>query len=492
MGAIQPSEAQLFEPGMGAIHPAEARAYHFGTGVVQRTPAQLVGSCDALSILEGSVPIEECCTGNCQNTGLANVGVEERTGRPWWFWVTLGLGVGGALYMIRKSGIFKNPKEVTDSEAAQQAAALAVQAGIPTILWGPPGIGKSSWLEALGDAMNAEVFTVIGSTKDPADIGGIMTLEGKTIAPSWAQKIRKRSDQKKRSVLFLDEFTSMSPLVHAALLRVVREKIAGELRFDPTDRYVAVVAAANAPEEGAGSMELPPPAANRLIHIKWVPPSVVEWGVGLLTEWPKPQLPALPRNWRQTREAKSAEEDVAAFVGYQQRYMLELPATSSARGEAWPSPRSWDMTAEALGAARVVNAPPQVVFKLVSGAIGMLPAKKFFDWLNDRDKPEPRDILAAPKSYEVQRGRPDILYADSIAVVDAVKSQPSRGAWERAWDFLEYARAKSDRPEVLALAADRLMSLTKDKRFMAAIKGAKMPEQDILDEYQVEGVRVFG
>jgi MoxR-like ATPase len=483
MGAIQPSEAQLFD-GMGAIQPSGAKVYRFGPGIVQRTRSQLVGSCDP--------SIEECCVG-CQNSALSNVGVEERTGHSWLFWVGIGLGVGGALYLLTKSGIFENPRDVTDSEAAQQAAALAVQAGLPTILWGPPGIGKSSWLEALGEAMNAEVFTVIGSTKDPADIGGIMNLEGRTIPPMWAQKIRKRSDQRKRSVLFLDEFTSMSPLVHAALLRVVREKIAGELNFDPTDRYVSVVAAANAPEEGAGSMELPPPAANRLIHIKWVPPSVVEWGVGLLSsEWPKPQLPALPRDWKRTREAVSAEEDVAAFVAYQQRYMLELPATSAARGEAWPSPRSWEMAADALGAARVVNAPPQVIFKLVSGAVGMLPAKKFFDWLNDRDAVDGRDILAAPKKYEVQLGRPDVLYAAANAVVNEVKKSPSRDAWERAWEFMEHARAKSDRPEVLALAADRLMALTKDKRFVAAIKDAEIPEDEMLDEYRVEGVRVFG
>jgi MoxR-like ATPase len=482
LGVIQPSEAHLFS-GMGTIQPSEAQLFR-GMGAIQPSEAHLFG-CDP--------SIDECCLGNCQNPALGNVSTPAP--RPWYFYVGVGLGIAGALYMVRKSGILKkNPEDMTDSEAAQMAAAIAVQARVPTILWGPPGIGKTSWLQALGNAMDAEVFTIIGSTKDPADIGGIMTLKGRTIAPMWAQEIAKRSKQKKRSLLFLDEFTSMSPLVHAALLRVVYEKVAGDLAFDPTGKYVSVVAAANRPEEGAGAMPLPPPAANRLIHINWVAPSVIEWGVGLLTEWPMPKLPALPSNWARTPQAAAAKNDVAAFVAYQQQYMLEVPADA---GGAWPSPRSWDNTAKVLGAARVVDAPDRVQFRLVSGAVGAVVAKKFFDWLNAnaRDMPKIERILQYPESYDIAPGRPDKLYDVGRAALGMVRKDPTPENYEAAWRFLIETHNRvlkaRQRPEPLSFAADQLLEMLDDPKYKAKLKDAEVPDEKTLSRFLVEGVQVF-
>jgi len=222
MGLFNLNRAQMYSEGLGQIRSSEAQIFDPGMGVIQPSGAEIFSN------------IEDCGCG-CQNPGLSNVpqaGQENGQERPWWFWLAVGAGVGGFLYLAKR-GMSRNPEDPSDVEASQQAAAIAVQAGLPTILWGEPGIGKTSWLEALGRVMDAKVFTVIGSTKDPADIGGMMDREGRLIAPRWAQEIAERSINGERSVLFLDEFSSMSPLVHAAMLRVVNEKVAGDLNFDP-------------------------------------------------------------------------------------------------------------------------------------------------------------------------------------------------------------------------------------------------------------------
>lgn len=431
LGTIQPSGAQLYPGGMGQIVPSEARVF-------------------------GEEPscIDTCGCG-CQNRSLGSV---QWMDRPWWHWLALGAGIGGLIYMAKKSGLIGNPEDLTDAQAVQQAAALAVQANIPVILWGAPGIGKTSWLEALGEAMGAEVFTVIGSTKDPADIGGIMDLKGRLIPPIWAAEIRDRSKEKKKSVLFLDEFSSMTPLVQAALLRVVRDKVAGETHFDPTGKYVHVVCAANRPEEGAGSIDLPPPAANRLIHFNWPTPSPLEWAQGIITgKWSVPKLEILPDGWRRSGPVRGAKEDIAAFVQAREEFLLSMPKTEKAAGEAWASPRSWEMAADALGAARFVGAPRDVQYELVKGSVGENIAGEFFNYISERDLPDPEDILKDPTRWVPPEGRGDVVFAVANSVARAINRKPTPERYDAAIKFIMNMVNITKRKDEMAAAAQDLI-----------------------------------
>ena len=465
--------AKTFEKGLGTIQPSGAHLFPGGMGQIVPSEAHLFGQ-----DLSG---IESCGCG-CQNASMGTV--SQIGGRPWWHWLALGVGIGGVLYMAKKSGIIGNPDEMTDSEAAQQAAAIAVQAGLPTILWGAPGIGKTSWLEALGKAMGAKVFTVIGSTKDPADIGGIMNIDGTLIPPRWANEIRQRSIKGKMSVLFLDEFSSMSPLVHAALLRVVRDKIAGETDFDPKwgplrGNAVHVVCAANRPEEGAGAIDLPPPAANRLIHIDWPTPSPAEWGLGLMFGWTAPRLFVLPKDWKRSEAMRSAKEDIAQFIRLRDELMLKMPKTPREAGEAWPSPRSWEMAAEALGAARVAGAPKDVQYKLIEGSVGAGAAGELFAWIADKDLPDAEQLLADPTSWPIPEDRPDKLYVAGQSVVNAVRRKPTAARWEKAWDFIAYVVDKTGAADTMALPASELFAMKRDERFKKELKNVKLPAKQL-------------
>src|SRR5205823_11964182 len=56
------------------------------------------------------------------------------------------------------------------------------------------------------------------------------------------------------------------PAVQAAMLRIVLERVVGDLELPPG---VRVVAAANPPEQAADGWDLAPPLANRLVHLDW-------------------------------------------------------------------------------------------------------------------------------------------------------------------------------------------------------------------------------
>jgi hypothetical protein len=451
----------------------------------------------------GIDPIEQCMSGNCGCGTVPNAG---ENGRPWWQYALLGAGVAGVLYVAgKRSYMRRNPDKLSPDEATKQAAAIAIQAGIPTILWGPPGIGKTQWVKGLGNAMAfmndgqpVDVITVIGSTKDPTDIGGMPRPDGSLRPPKWAHQLLENSMVGKRSILFLDEFSSMSPMVHAALLRVVNEKVAGETDFDPVNaplggRAVHIVCAANRPKHGAGSRDLPPPAANRLIHFEWPRPTAAEWAEGMLYKWRSPFYYKLPADWRESPMWKSAFERIGTFLKHRDTkaspILFKMPGIKEktdegyrATGGAWPSPRSWELAGEAwaatmaaVGPDGVEGAPVDVQLKTVEGAVGSAAAGELFAFAKYKDLPAPEDILAAPKKWKVP-GDTIKQFIISNTLVNAVKGRPTDKRYDAAWKAIAHMIDAHDDVPTLTVAARELAAMKLDPRYKEVLEDYPPPK----------------
>jgi MoxR-like ATPase len=401
-------------------------------------------------------------------------------------WMLIGVGVGVAVHLVRKSVWMQNPAKETKQQIASAAAAIAVQANIPVILWGPPGIGKTDWITALAATMGLKegkgLEIVIGSTRDPSDVVGIVMPDRSIRVPQWVDSIQKRSKKGRRSLLFLDEFSLMTPLVQAAFLRVIRDKVAGETNLEAgCGDCVAVVAAANRPDESVGGMLLPPPSANRLIHIDWPEPDAREWIKGLLFGWEtlRPDLAKvkLPQDWRDRPQMQQAKKDIADFIATIGE-LSEMPKDTR-RHYAWPSPRSWDNAATALGCARIVGASDEVQNALVAGAVGQAQADEFYAYTTQKDLPDPEAILEDPTSWSPPSGqvieiksasgqkktvpikRNDIIYAVIYSVVVAVRRNVSAERWLRAWDFIMHLDNVTgpEQKAVIVIGASSLMEM---------------------------------
>ena len=221
-----------------------------------------------------------------------------------------------------------NASVMTSQSHAIQALSVAVSRRIPVLLWGGPGTGKSSMIRSLGAALDLPVVTVIASLREPADFAGLPVVSDdgsiRLAEPSWARKLA----QAESGILFLDEITTAPPAVQAALLRVVLERVVGDVELPPG---IAVIAAANPPEVAAGGWDLSPPLANRFCHIDWPVDSdrylealSAGWGNGGI------ELPPESRSDKSSVQVRSA---LAGFLRSRPTLLYAMPedATSSGR-----------------------------------------------------------------------------------------------------------------------------------------------------------------
>jgi MoxR-like ATPase len=321
-------------------------------------------------------------------------------------------------------------KTVPGSDPAVQALALATAANLPVLLWGQPGIGKSSTLMQLAAGLDLPLETVIASVHEPSDFAGLPVIgadpaaQGVAMAPpDWAVRLHRAG----QGLLFLDELSSAPPAVQAALLRVVLERRVGSLTLPEP---VRIVAAANPASSAADGWQLAPPLANRFVHLSWVhDPQVVVRGLG--GSWPCIPLPRLDPA-RLERSVARARSAVCAFLTVRPDYTHRMPTSAASRAGAWPSPRTWEMALRLLAFGYAADADIEAIALAVRGAVGDGAGFELLAFLEQRDLPDPEDVLADPDGVELPE-RGDLVHAMLSAVADAIGREATRERWEAGW-----------------------------------------------------------
>ncbi len=333
----------------------------------------------------------------------------------------------------------------------EEALTIAVQAKLPVLLWGSPGVGKSSFIQSLGRALGWPVEVVISSIREPSDFSGLPVLSEGGVRfepPAWAKRLATQNG----GILFLDEISTAPPAVQAALLRVVLDRVVGDLQLP---EEVAVVAAANPPDQAAGGWDLTPPLANRFIHLQWEV-DVEAWVTGMVSGWPEPKIKRLPSDWHLL--VPKYRNLVAAFIKSRPHLLLQL-ANDEQAGKAWPSPRTWEMTAKVLAAAESVGAEKDTTFLLVAGCVGEGPGLEFLTWVEEMDLPDPEELLKQPENFQLPK-RGDRAFAILNSVVQASIRNLTKDRWLAAWQILARA-ADQGGVDVAAVAAKALANARK-------------------------------
>jgi hypothetical protein len=270
--------------------------------------------------------------------------------------------------------------------------------GIPTLVWGQPGAGKTTFVESFA----RDGFPVVGliaSIHDPTDFSGLPIHEAgrvRFVPPEWALEFEATGE----GILLLDELTTAPPAVQAALLRVVLERKIGTKCLP---KGVRIAAAANPPDVVVGGWELSPPLANRFVHIKWHLAGST-YAEALQEGFAKPVLPTI--------DGTRHRECVEYWRLLTSAFLRRDPSTAHthpAEGEyAFASPRSWEFAIHLMATCDVLNqaARPggkgtEVFYNLLEGSIGSGAATSFIGFLKDLQLPDPEKVLDGKERVDV-------------------------------------------------------------------------------------------
>lgn len=320
--------------------------------------------------------------------------------------------------------------------------------GVPTLLWGPPGIGKSGRIENVGAMTGIGCGTVYLSTHQPEDISGVFMPDGKggaiTVCP--LPQVNHLVAQK-RGILFLDELSNARPVMQGAGLSVVRERFWAGHRLPGGIR---IIAAANPVDVSAGGFNLQPPMANRFLHFIAGVPSIEDWTSWLLSGTQGVVHPIAQG------EARIAEKWALVWskirglgVGFMKHkrtsgdgktsILYSLPAVGHVdRGRAWPSPRSWEMALRCLAAAEILD-EPEIGIELLSAAIGSGFAAEWATWVASANLPDPEQMLL--HGWTPDKRRLDIAMAGYSSAISYALDKKDKNEQRKyailAWKLLQ-------------------------------------------------------
>ena len=192
------------------------------------------------------------------------------------------------------------------------------------MLWGPPGVGKSSIVAAVAREHAMQLVDLRLSQLAPTDLRGLPVADGavsRWLPPEFLPVAG-------RGILFLDELNMAPPALQGIAQQLILDRRVGAYCVP---RDWCVWAAGNRKEDRASVFDMPAPLANRFLHFQVEPDF---------------------ESFRIWAGANGVHEQVLAFLAFRPA-LLHKPDPKS---PAWPSCRSWEFASE-LHAASMQVAP---------------------------------------------------------------------------------------------------------------------------------------
>ena len=309
---------------------------------------------------------------------------------------------------------------------------------ISTMLWGPPGIGKSSIVAQTAAGHRLDFIDLRLSQLAPTDLRGLPVA--KNGASRWFPP--EFLPRKGKGILFLDEINLAPPAMQGMAQQLILDRRVGSYVV-PKGWYIW--AAGNRKEDRASVFDMPAPLANRFLHLE-VEPDLDSFKAYAL--------------------ANGFHEHIVAFLSFRPPLLHKLDPQQP----AWPSPRSWEMASKLYAAGLDVTP-----------AIGAGAAAEFGAYLSVyRQLPDLERILSGNGADVQFPEEPSARYAVTIGLTTRAAEARS------AYHAFRWLAAKAAPEWVQLCAADlfRLMRLANQFDALAALIAEDEALQRYLADYQ--------
>jgi MoxR-like ATPase len=279
---------------------------------------------------------------------------------------------------------------------------------LSTMIWGPPGIGKSSIVAQTAQARELEMIDLRLSQLAPTDLRGLPVADHTDGVSRWypPEFLPRRG----RGILFLDEVNLAPPAIQGIAQQLILDRRVGS--YCVPDGWF-IWAAGNRKEDRAAVFDMPAPLANRFLHL------VVE-----------PEF----ESFKAYALAHGIHEHLLAFLSFRPALLHKLDPQQP----AWPSPRSW-MMANALYGAGLDIAP----------VVGLGAASEFSSFVAIfRRLPDIAQILQGKGQQIAFPKEPSLCYAVTAALTTRATSL------QESYQAFQWIAAKASAEWVQLFATD--------------------------------------
>ena len=318
--------------------------------------------------------------------------------------------------------------------------------GLPLRIIGSPGTAKSDIITQVATKAGLHVVVVLASLRDPTDFLGMPVVRDGAVTyapPDWVSEVSEH----KNSAVFFDEINTCSPATQAALLRVVLDRVVGNVRLPAT---VRILAAQNSVDESAGGYDLAMPLANRFGTLTdWTGPNAEEWSEWLVGDSSNdnPNFEIGDVEAEQSRVLSEWSLEYARATGVISAFIKARPALLHSQPQAntpqaslpWPSRRTWAMATRAVAASRIHHLAESESDRYIGSFVGSAATVELQKFIADLDLPDPAELLDGKISFKYKKERLDRTMAILAACSSLVLPKQATRRMERSvvlWSIL--------------------------------------------------------
>ncbi|MBQ7403972.1 MAG: AAA family ATPase [Lentisphaeria bacterium] len=269
----------------------------------------------------------------------------------------------------------------------------------PIMVWGAPGLGKSTAVRELTQELGIGFIDVRLAQREPVDMRGLPVPDEKENSVKWLVSGEWPRDPNSRGIIMFDELTAADKTLQVAAYEFILDRRLGALYNVPDGWYI--MAAGNRIEDRAVSCAMSSALANRFLHVE------VAAEAASFLAWAK---------------ENNLHPAVTGFINFRPQLLFSQENEDLQRG--WPSPRSWERVSTMLKIAEKNQRKSSLKYT-IPGLIGQGAAAEFMAFYKNiyymSDTVDIAECLKSGRTIPLPQ-KADLLHACCGAVAYQLKS----------------------------------------------------------------------